>query len=104
MAYSFRHTNPEMTGVIIKEKVRCGKKNCHCVAGKAYYHKWYHYLYWRDNQNGGVLRKRYIPQGKIKSLKRKIKFEKKRDSAEKLNLRNCLKMYRQMLRDQILED
>ena len=43
MAYSFRHTEPELAGVLVKEGVCCGKQNCRCVKdGKL--HKWYYYL------------------------------------------------------------
>ncbi len=101
MAYSFRHTNPEMTGVIIKEKVRCGKKNCRCAQGEEYLHKWYNYLYWRDSQNGGILRKRYIPKSELAGLKRKIKLEKEKDSTEKINLKYFLEMGRQMIKDEV---
>ena len=78
MAYSFRHTNPMLAGTLIKEKVRCGKENCRCVR-KQQLHKWYHYLYWRDYQNNGLLRKMYVPRDEVAELKRKIKTAKSKD-------------------------
>ena len=47
MTYSFRHTDPMLAGTLVKEKVKCGRKNCRCARGKKL-HGWYYYLYWRD--------------------------------------------------------
>lgn len=44
-----RYTNPRMTGVVVKEAVKCGKENCHCSRGNL--HKWYYYLYYRSFEN-----------------------------------------------------
>ncbi|GEM_PF-2851183 len=96
MAYSFRHTNPELAGVLIKEAVRCGKKNCRC-ANEKHLHKWYYYLYWRDYKNGAGLKKQYIPRSEVKKLKRKIKDAKNKDAGEKINLQSYLKLLKQLI-------
>ena len=100
MAYSFRHTNPELGGVIIKEKVKCGKKNCLCAKGREHYHGGYNYLYWKDYKNKGILRKRYIPQNEARSLSSKIKNAKDNDYAEKLNLKQLTELTRQIIKEQ----
>ena len=92
MAYSFRHTNPELAGVLIKEKVRCGKPNCRCVQRNRP-HKWYYYLYWRDYRNNAILKKRYVPKGEIRKLRRNIRSAKTKNMEEKMTF----KMYRQLL-------
>ena len=86
MAYSFRHTNSELAGVLIKEKVRCGKQNCRCVRLKRP-HKWYYYLYWRDYLNGAKLRKSYVPKADVGKLRRKMKLAKEKDMQEKYRLK-----------------
>lgn len=70
MQYS-RYINPKLSGVIVKEAVKCGKDNCRC--GKGEMHKWYYYLYYRVFENGAwKLKKEYIKSDKVKYLKRKI--------------------------------
>jgi hypothetical protein len=86
MAYSFRHTSPELAGVLIKEKVRCGKQNCRCVRLKRL-HKGYYYLYWRDYRNNAKLKKSYVPKSKIRKLRQNIKSAKAKDRQEKYRLR-----------------
>lgn len=95
MAYSFRHTNPRLVGAIVKEKIRCGKQNCRCVKEKRL-HKWYYYLYWRDYQNKGKLRKQYIRRLEVQKLRKKIKSMKTKDMEEKVKFRFYLKLFRQM--------
>jgi hypothetical protein len=92
MAYSFRHTNPRLTGVIIKEKVRCGRKNCRCVRENKL-HGWYYYLYWRE---GKILKKSYIPKTEIDQLKQKIKQAKWKDMKDKKILKEYMKLFRQL--------
>jgi hypothetical protein len=68
----YRYTNPKMTGVVVKEAVKCGKENCRCNNG--FLHKWYYYLYYRSFEGGKwKLKKEYLSQSKAKYLKRKIK-------------------------------
>ncbi len=96
MAYSFRHTSPELVGVLIKERVRCGKQNCHCVQRK-HLHGPYYYCYWRDYQNGGILRKRYIPHVEVTELRKNITTLKKKDKEEKMNFQLYLKLCKELL-------
>lgn len=96
MAYSFRHTNPKLAGVLIKEKVRCGKQSCRC-AQRDKLHKWYYYLYWRDYQNNGILRKVYVPQSEVVKLKRIIKTTKTKDMEEKTSLSVYLKLFNHLI-------
>ena len=96
MAYSFRHTNPELAGVLVKEKVRCGKQNCRCVRRNCP-HRWYYYLYWRDYRNNAVLKKRYIPRNEVQKLRRKLKSAKAKDMEEKVHFKFYLKLLNQLL-------
>ena len=97
MAYSFRHTNPELAGVLIKEKVRCGKLNCRCMRLKQL-HKWYYYLYWRDYRNNAVLKKRYVPRNEVRKLRRKLKSIKTKDMEEKYRIRLLVAMFNKLTR------
>ena len=92
MAYSFRHTNPRLTGVIIKEKIRCGRQNCHCGHDNRL-HGWYYYLYWRE---GGKLKKQYVSRSEVRDLRLQIKKLKTKDSAEKINFREYLKLFKEL--------
>lgn len=95
MAYSFRHTNPKLAGVIIREKVRCNRPNCRCMRQNKL-HRWYYYLYFRDYQNNGKLKKQYIPRVEVKKLRRKIKSKKAKDTEEKKNYQFHLKLFNQL--------
>lgn len=66
-----RYVNPKLSGVVVKEAVKCGKDNCRCSKGAM--HKWYYYLYYRIFENDTwKLKKEYIKPDKVKYLKRKI--------------------------------
>src|SRR3989344_4856674 len=95
MAYSFRHTNPELAGVLIKEKVRCGKQNCRCVRLKRF-HKWYYYLYWRDYPNDAKLRKSYVPRWDVRKLRREMKLAKTKDMREKYRMKLFMVMFNKL--------
>ena len=86
MAYSFRHTNPELAGVLVKEKVRCNRPNCRCMK-RSELHGWYYYLYWRDYRYGCILRKKYVSKARVRELVQKIKLAKEYDIREKLNFK-----------------
>ena len=59
MAYSFRYKTPIYAGTLIKERVRCGHKNCYCSKRQRFHEAWY--LYYRDYQRPDKkLRKKYI--------------------------------------------
>lgn len=96
MAYSFRHTSPKLAGVIIKEAVRCGKSNCRCMRQKRL-HKWYYYLYWRDYENKGILRKQYVPKSEILKLRQNIKSAKTKDMKEKQTFKTYINLLNQLL-------
>lgn len=73
-----RYTNPRMTGVVVREAVKCGKANCRCTKGDL--HKWYYYLYYRSfDDNKWKLKKEYVSKSKVKYLKGKIKAQKNKD-------------------------
>lgn len=93
MAYSFRHTNSKLAGVIIREKVRCGKPNCRCVR-ENHPHGWYYYLYWRDRENGGILRKTYISRSEVKRLRQKMRIAKYADKKEKLTFKKYMTLFK----------
>jgi hypothetical protein len=83
--YLARYTEPKLTGVVVKEAVRCGKKNCRCTQGE--FHKWYYYLYYRSFENDAwKLKKEYIKRNKVKYLKAKIKVLKNKDMGTKVRL------------------
>ncbi len=80
-----RYTNPRLTGVVVKEAVKCGKENCRCAKGDL--HKWYYYLYFRSfEDNKWKLKKEYIIHSKVKYLKGKIKVLKIKDMRSKVRL------------------
>ena len=100
MAYSFRHTDPELTGIIRRERVKCGKKNCCCViSGKL--HGDYFYLYWRDYKNGGGLKKQYIPRDKVEKLRQQLKAVKDKDMEEKRIFKSEYGAFLQLVREEI---
>ena len=83
MAYSFRHTDPRLSGTIVEEMVLCGRENCHCHhLGPI--HGPYSYLYWRDN---GIMRKEYMTKNQVKPFREAIRSKKDADLVEKHNLR-----------------
>lgn len=83
--YLDRYNNPRLTGVVVKEAVKCGKVNCHCTKGDL--HKWYYYLYYRSFENGKWrLKKEYVNRGRVKYLRGKIKELKNKDMATKTKL------------------
>ena len=80
-----RYTNPRMTGVVVKEAIKCGKTNCRCAKGDL--HKWYYYLYYRSFEGGKwKLKKEYISQNRAKYLKKKIKVLKNKDMRTRVRL------------------
>lgn len=80
-----RYTNPRLTGVVVKEAVKCGKKNCRCSKGDL--HRWYYYLYYRSFENDKwKLKKEYISHSRVKYLKGKIKILKNKDMTTKVRL------------------
>jgi hypothetical protein len=96
MAYSFRHTDPRLTGVIIEENVSCGKRTCACKGHKRL-HKGYFYLYWRDYLNGARLRKEYIRRNDVVRLKDRIRRAKMQDMEEKLCLRDFIGLCKEQI-------
>ena len=86
MTYYKRYDDPRLTGVVIKEKVRCGKPGCRCNRGLL--HKWYYYLYYRQFEGIWKLKKEYIPRHKVKALKRKIEACKREDRESKALLKH----------------
>lgn len=95
--YLARYTNPRLTGVVIKEAVRCGKRDCHCGHGEDL-HRWYYYLYYRSFDNGAwKLKKEYVKKSKVKYLKAKIKEQKNKDTITKVRLSGNLSFLKQTL-------
>lgn len=95
--YSFRHTQPELAGTIIEEKIRCGHDECRCSKRGLLHNAFY--LYWRED---GKLHKRYVPKKDVFQLKLKIELAKLEDKEEKMNasanfnlLRSFIKSYGQ---------
>lgn len=83
--YLNRYSNPRLTGVVVKEAVKCGKNNCSCSKGDL--HKWYYYLYYRRFVNDKwELKKEYINHSRVKYLRGKIKKMKDKDKVTKLRL------------------
>lgn len=85
MTYLDRYSNPSLTGVLIKEKVKCGKKNCIC--NRANLHGPYIYHYFRDFIDGQwLLIKKYVVKSKAPYLRQKIKKVKSRENFYKTQL------------------
>lgn len=92
MTYYKRYDDPRLTGVVIKEKVRCGKPGCRCNRGLP--HKWYYYLYYRQFEGIWKLRKEYIARHKVKALKREIEGYKREDKKGKVEIKQMWGMLR----------
>lgn len=91
MTYSFRYINPKLTGIVVKEKIKCGKPNCRCNNGKP--HKYYFYHYFRRLLKGvWRLNKQYVPKNKVKYLRKKIKLAKEKENKIKNNLKINVKL------------
>ena len=85
--YQQRYLNPQLTGVILKEGVRCGKPGCRCQDGKL--HKWYYYHYFRKNENNRwVLCKEYVPRSKVKYLRKRIRLLKDQEDRLKSQIKS----------------
>lgn len=84
--YSFRYSDPKLAGVIVREAVRCGKRNCHCAQGRP--HRWYYYLYYRvPTAEGWKLKKEYVPRDQVRVVRKKIRAAKAQDRMYKLYIR-----------------
>ena len=94
--YSFRHTNPELAGTIMKERVCCGHENCYCSKGERFHEA--SYLYYRDYRDGGRLRKKYVPKNKVEKLTSEIERAKREDKEEKLNAAAAWAELRQLIK------
>ena len=78
-------TNSRVTGVVIKEKVKCGKPNCKCARGEL--HGGYYYHYFRVFINGkSTLKKNYVPRNKVRYLKQQIRQTRDTDKKYKVFL------------------
>lgn len=85
MAYEARVlNNPEFTGYLVKQKVKCGKKNCRCyregklhVANYVYY-RVYFQDHETDNSTGYIskLKKKYIKKSEVSKWHRKLALNK----------------------------
>ncbi len=83
--YLARYNNPKSTGSVVKELVKCGKNNCQCLRGKL--HGPYNYHYFRELREGKwLLKKLYVPQGRVHYLKRKIQQIKASENLFKTEL------------------
>lgn len=83
MAYETRVlNNPKFTGYIVKEKVKCGKKNCKCYreglkheANYVYYRE-YAFDYSGKNKLTNKLKKMYIKKSEVEKWNRIIGLSK----------------------------
>ncbi len=83
--YSFRYSDPKLAGVIVKEAVRCGKRNCRCAQGRP--HRWYYYLYYRVlTERGWKLKKEYVPKARVRALRSRIRAAKAQERLYKLQM------------------
>ena len=57
-------------GVLVKEKIKCGKRACKCSKPRGAKHGHYYYLYWRE---GARRHKRYIKKHNVKSIRRQLR-------------------------------
>jgi hypothetical protein len=81
MAYEMRFYNdPMKTGYIVEEKVRCGKKNCHCFTESklhtAYYLHYRKYVFNPQKGKRGLFAvtklKKYIRKADVEKIKKRI--------------------------------
>jgi len=89
-----RYLEPQLTGVVIKERVKCGKPNCKCSGGDL--HGDYYYHYYRAYENGAWrLKKKYVPRNEVELLVSKInttKNYKKEQRQQEADLNKGLKI------------
>lgn len=91
--YSFRYSDPKLAGVIVREAVRCGKRNCRCAQGRP--HRWYYYLYYRvPTAEGWKLKKEYVPRDQVRVVRKKIRAAKAQDRMYKLQMEEMCGMLR----------
>ncbi|KKR51815.1 MAG: hypothetical protein UT89_C0006G0014 [Parcubacteria group bacterium GW2011_GWE1_40_20] len=85
MAYEFRINNdPYLAGYVVKEKIHCGKKNCHCYVKNELHTAYYlHYREYEPNPQLGKRtwysvkkKKKYLKKADVKNVKRKIEIAK----------------------------
>lgn len=91
-----RYMESNLTGVVIKEKVKCGKSNCKCLKGNL--HGDYYYHYYRIYRNGAwKLKKEYVLKNEVELLVQKIntiKNYKKEQRQQEEELKKGLKILR----------
>lgn len=51
------------TPALVRHRVRCGKRHCHCAEGGG--HGPYWFLHWRD---GAIQRRRYVRQSDVEAV------------------------------------
>jgi hypothetical protein len=53
-----------LPGVVLGQRVRCGRPNCRCARGDL--HGPYHFRFWRE---GGRLRKAYVKRSELEEVR-----------------------------------
>src|SRR5262249_8580420 len=77
-----------LAGVVCRQWVRCGKRNCRCASGRL--HGPYHYRFWRQ---GGRLRKAYIRPADLDRVREACLARRR----EKGDLRSAWEQWRQIV-------
>jgi hypothetical protein len=89
MAYSFRFEDPEKAGTLIRERVRCGRPNCHCASRKTFHYAWY--LRYRDYRRPDKKqRKKYINKEQFQIYQMILPLGRLNDKHHKLNMQQKL--------------
>lgn len=78
------YNNPYLTGCVVKEKIKCGKKNCKCYT-KSEFHSAY-FLHYRDYTPDPQIgkrtwysskkKKKYLKKADVEKVKREIEIAK----------------------------
>ena len=89
MAYSFRFKRPKQAGVLIKEKVRCGKAHCFCSKRERFHEAWA--IYYRDYRRADKkLKKKYVPKAEVWAERFMMELAKLTDKRLTLTLQQRL--------------
>jgi len=85
MAYEMRlYNDPFLTGCVVKEKIHCGKKNCHCYTKSELHTAYYlHYREYTPNPQVGKRtwydfrkKKKYLKKADVEKVKKEIEIAK----------------------------
>lgn len=90
----------ELPGVVLPQRVRCGKPTCRCASGEAAdLHGPYPYRFWRER---GRLRKAYVPAALLDATRAACRRRQEREGEARTDRRAfaaLLAMFRETVRE-----